>query len=204
MSKLLLFDFDGVVVDSLEFYEHSVNLCLEKLGVQRLESRADFLNLFDDNFYVGISRYGIDKKDFTRVTAQVSPQLDLSQIKIHVEVLDMIESMRGRHLLSLISSNSNKAIRSICGEIDAYFEHVLGYEFMFSKIDKIRHEMKRTKISPESTYYIGDTVGDIKEAKAAGVQTIAVTWGWHSRERLSAVAPDFIVHSPQELSNLVE
>ena len=201
--KLLLFDFDGVVVDSLEFYENSVNICFEKLGLPRLDSRADFLNLFDENFYVGISRYGIDKNNFTQATALVAPHLDHSRIRIHSEILDIIESFRGRHLLSLISSNSTKAIRSIFSEVDTYFEHVLGYEFLFSKIDKIRHEMQRTKISPENTFYIGDTVGDMKEAKTAGVRTIAVTWGWHDRKRLAAAGPDYIVDSPEELENIV-
>ena len=203
MQKLLLFDFDGVVVDSLEFYENSVNLCLDRLGMPRLEARADFLELFDDNFYDGIAKRGVNRKDFTHATAVVTPHLDFGRIKIHTEVLDLIESLKDEHLLSLISSNSTRAIRSIHRDIDSYFEHVLGYEFMFSKIDKIRHEMKRTGIPNDRTYYIGDTVGDVKEAKSAGVQIIAVTWGWHSRERLAASGPDYIVDSPQELGEIV-
>ena len=201
--KLLLFDFDGVIADSLAFYEHSVNLCLERLGVPRLKSRAGFLALFDDNFYEGITRLGVDGKDFTYATAMVSPQLDFSRIGIHREVLEVVETLRAEHILSLISSNSAQAIRTIHRGIDSYFDYVLGYEFMFSKIDKIRHEMKRTGIPKERTYYIGDTLGDMKEAKIAEVQTIAVTWGWHSRERLSTVNPDFIIETPRELERIV-
>ena len=32
MQKLFLFDFDGVLVDSLAVYERRVRLCLEKIG----------------------------------------------------------------------------------------------------------------------------------------------------------------------------
>ena len=202
MKKLLLFDFDGVVVDSLAFYESSVNLCLDRLGQPRLESRSDFLALFDENFYDGISRRGIDSEAFTKATYMVASELDFSIIKIHEDVLDIIKGLRGNHRLSLISSNSTHAIHYICSEVDVYFEHVLGYEFMFSKIEKIRHEMERTGIPTAQTFYIGDTLGDIKEAKSAGVKTIAVTWGWHSRERLAVSAPDYIIDSPQELGEL--
>jgi phosphoglycolate phosphatase len=203
MKKLLLFDFDGVVVDSLEFYESSVNLCLERLGRPRLESRSDFLALFDENFYDGISRRGIDSEAFTKVTYRVAPELDFSTIKIHGDVLDIIKGLKDNHSLSLISSNSTHAIRYICSEVDACFEQVLGYEFMFSKIEKIRHEMERTGIPSTQTFYIGDTLGDIKEAKSAGVQTIAVTWGWHSRERLAASDPDYIIDRPEDLKRLL-
>jgi phosphoglycolate phosphatase len=62
-----------------------------------------------------------------------------------------------------------------------------------------RANTERTAIS----FYIGDTVGDIKEARAAGVWTVAVTWGWHSRERLLAARPDFLVDTPEELLQIV-
>ncbi len=204
MKKLLLFDFDGVVVDSLEFYETSVNLCLERMGRPPLESRNDFLGLFDENFYDGISRRNIDPEEFTKTTYMVAPELDFSKIKLHTDVLDIIGNLRKDHVLSLISSNSTHAIRYIYSGIDSYFEHVLGYEFMFSKIEKIRHEMERTGIPQARTFYIGDTLGDIKEAKTAGVKTIAVTWGWHSRDRLAAIEPDYIVDTPQELLKVCE
>ena len=202
MKRLLLFDFDGVVVDSLEFYEASVNLCLEKIGEPRLESRSDFLELFDDNFYAGIMRRGIDQKAFTEATVQVAPYLNFGSISLYGEVVQVIEALKKDHNLSLISSNSAHAIRHIFEKVDFYFEHVLGFEFMFSKIEKIRHETKRTGISAESTYYIGDTLGDILEAKAAGVKTVAVTWGWHPKERLVTGNPDYVVDSPREILKL--
>lgn len=198
MKNLLLFDFDGVVVDSLEFYENSVNLCLERMGVPRLESRSDFLALFDENFYEGISRRGIDPEAFTKVTAEVAPGLDFGSIRLNQRMLEILLELRRLHVLSLISSNSTHAIRYIFSGIDSYFEHVLGFEFMFSKSGKIRHEMERTGIPGDRTYYIGDTLGDVNEAKQAGVKTIGVTWGWHPRERLARSAPDYILDHPEE------
>jgi phosphoglycolate phosphatase len=42
-QKLLLFDFDGVLVDSLEVYEDVVRQCLERLGRPIIRNREDFL-----------------------------------------------------------------------------------------------------------------------------------------------------------------
>jgi pyrophosphatase PpaX len=47
---------------------------------------------------------------------------------------------------------------------------------------------------------VGDSPFDIRAAKAAGVHAIAVTWGGiHSRERLEAEGPDALVDSAEEL-----
>ena len=48
-------------------------------------------------------------------------------------------------------------------------------------------------------YYVCDTVGDIREARDAGIRTVAVTWGWHSRERLAAAHPDRLIDVPEKL-----
>ena len=71
-----------------------------------------------------------------------------------------------------------------------------------SKIDKINHAVSEFKANKDQTYYVGDTTGDIREAKTAGVRTVAVAWGWHSRERLAAVRPDHLVDKPQDLLNI--
>jgi phosphoglycolate phosphatase len=46
MERLMIFDFDGVVVDSLNVYEGTVRECLEKIGQPIVKNRADFLELY--------------------------------------------------------------------------------------------------------------------------------------------------------------
>ena len=49
---------------------------------------------------------------------------------------------------------------------------------------------------------MGDTVGDILEAREAGVCTVGAAWGWHGAERLLRAAPDHLAHSPSDLLDL--
>lgn len=51
--------------------------------------------------------------------------------------------------------------------------------------------------------YVGDMASDIQAAKGAGMMAIAVTTGYHSRERLLKEEPDIIVNSLSELSDML-
>ena len=66
-------------------------------------------------------------------------------------------------------------------------------------VAKIRQALAKYGTAKEDAWFIGDTTGDIREAKAVGIKTIAVTWGWHSREKLAAVEPDYLIDRPEEL-----
>jgi phosphoglycolate phosphatase len=202
--NLLLFDFDGVVVDSLEMYESAVDRCFEKIGLKPIGNRAEFLTLFEENFYEGIARRGADIRAFSEASASIAPGLDYRSVVIHSDVLEALRILKDENDLAVISSNTSFAISAILPEADSYFDRILGCDFRLSKVEKILYAMELFRIGMESTFYIGDTTGDIREARAAGVKTVAAAWGWHPREMLEKAQPDFLIDSPFQLLDLVK
>ena len=201
MQKLFLFDFDGVVVDSLELYEKTVNLCLKKIGSPIIRGHTDFLALFEENFYDAIRKKGVNVIEFIKMSASIAPTLDYTRVSPYYDLAPVLEKLKNNNFLVIVSSNSNYAINLMLAKykFDHYFQDVLGYELTFSKSEKIILSMNKLKVEKGETYYIGDTTGDIKEAKEAKVKTVAVTWGWHSREKLESISPDYIIDTPAEL-----
>lgn len=65
----------------------------------------------------------------------------------------------------------------------------------------IQQAMRMLKTAPEDTVYVGDSPGDIRAARNAGVFAVAVLWGYHAREDYAAegAEPDMYVSSPEEL-----
>lgn len=204
MTRLFLFDFDGVIVDSLDFYRGSSGRCFAEMGITDFEDEGAFLDLFDDNFYVALTKRDIDIDEFAQVARRVGPTLDYDTIVPFPAVLPVLEQLSAEHTLLVVSSNSGKTIQKILARhgCDRYFNAVLGSDFLFSKADKIIHAMKEWKQDGDRTCFIGDTVGDIREAQEAGVRTVAVTWGWHGKERLAQAAPDYLIEDPVELLQL--
>jgi phosphoglycolate phosphatase len=203
-NSLLLFDFDGVLADSLALYSEAVKLILERIGTPIVRDREDYLELFEGNFYESMAARGVDLPAFSAAAQEILPGMDYSTMKPFPGLIPVLGSLQKDYLLAVVSSNGSQTIEKALDRFgfSPYFQDILGSDFLFSKREKIGHALSKYQVNPSRTYYVGDTTGDIAEAKAAGVLSVAVTWGWHSRDKLAAAAPDFLIATPRELLGL--
>ena len=64
--------------------------------------------------------------------------------------------------------------------------------------------LERLGSKPEEAAFVGDSPFDMGAGKAAGVFTVAVSWGKiHPVERLLETGADAVVHSPEELLDVL-
>ena len=64
--------------------------------------------------------------------------------------------------------------------------------------------LDRLGSTPEEAAFVGDSPFDMGAGKAAGVFTVAVSWGKiHPVERLRETGADAVVHSPKELLDVL-
>ncbi|MCX7816078.1 MAG: HAD family hydrolase [Syntrophales bacterium] len=203
--KLLLFDFDGVIVDSLHVYSKAVKWCLERIGKPLISSTEDYLNLFEENFYEALERRGVDLTAFLTALKEYSTLVNYYEnVNVIPGILPVLEELSHNNILAIISSNSRGAIERIFSRfsVGKFFKSIMGSDDSYSKKNKMEKLMAVYGISKNDTLYIGDTAGDIREGKLAGVITVGVAWGWHPKDRLENVKPDYIVNSPEELLKL--
>lgn len=202
--KLFLFDFDGVLVDSLDVYEKTVTDCLQKINQPLTRGREEFLELFDNNFYESLEKKGINLDVFMGAAEDIIARIDYSKMKPFTDILPVLDELKKNNILIVISSNDSPTIQEALRlyNFNGIFQEILGSDFKFSKKEKILHAIKKYSVAPDDIYYIGDTTGDIKEGKQAGVKTVGVTWGWHSKEKMAAAKPDYLFDIPQELLKL--
>ena len=203
-KSLLLFDFDGVLADSLDLYSEAVARCLERIGTPIVKNREDYLVLFDGNFYESMAARGVDLAAFAQAAREILPRIDYGAMQPFPGLIPVLDALQKNHFLAVVSSNGHRTIRAMLTRFgfDPYFREIFGSDFHFSKKEKIDHAIEKYGVPREKAFYIGDTVGDILEARAAGVRSVAVTWGWHDRGRLTSVHPDFVVDTPEGLLSI--
>ena len=205
MGNVLVFDFDGVIADSLEILmKNFINAC-QKNNVNQIGSKEKFLKLFEKNFYGSLVDLGVNKEKIPKILGDLNTNLlnEQNKPKLFYGVENMLKRLSKNNKIIIVTSNVTQPIEDFLKSknIDC-FEEVIGADKETSKVKKI--EAIKSKFKGNKYFYIGDTKGDIIEGKKAGVKTIAVTWGWHSEDKLKEENPDFIVHNPQELVNLLE
>lgn len=202
--KLLLFDFDGVLVDSIDVYEKTVTDCLENIHQPLTRGREEFLELFEGNFYESLVQKGVDLDKFMTASVDILAGVNYAAMKPFDAIRPVLRKLAKNHPLIVISSNDTPTIAEALRlyDFEGIFQEILGSDFMFSKKDKILHVIKKYNVTFSDIYYIGDTTGDMKEGRAAGVKTVGVTWGWHSKEKMAAVQPDYLFDKPEDLLKL--
>lgn len=202
--KFLLFDFDGVLVDSLDVYEKTVTDCLKVINQPLTRGREEFLELFEGNFYESLVQKGVDLGKFMAASVDILSKVNYAEMKPFDAIRPVLHELAKNHSMIVISSNDTLTITEALRlyDFNGIFSEVLGSDFMLSKKDKILHVIEKYNATLQDIYYIGDTTGDIKEGKQAGVKTGGVTWGWHSKEKMAASQPDYLFDQPEDLLKL--
>ena len=59
-------------------------------------------------------------------------------------------------------------------------------------------------VAPEECLFFGDSASDMQAAHNAGMQAVAVTWGYQPQERLMAAAPDHVIEKPVDMLRFIE
>ncbi len=203
--SFLFFDFDGVIVDTLDIsYESS------KKASGGSYSREEYLVRFHGNIY----EYHKSKEDASDSKKEVPTAKDDFFRHYIPRLFDRqpIDGMRqilaelaATHTLAIVSSTINAPIQEYLDryEIAQYFDTVFGADTHTSKVKKINMLLELYATTPEHCLFITDTLGDMREATKADVKSIGVAWGFHAVETLHQGSPIAIAKSPDELAHLI-
>ncbi|MDI6825857.1 MAG: HAD hydrolase-like protein [Candidatus Aenigmarchaeota archaeon] len=91
MKKLLIFDYDGVIVDSLDMMVKVVNKLCRSCNFKHNLSKEEVAALFDVNFFEGMKKLGIDKKEVKKYSHAAMDFLKENGLEPYVEEIIGIE-----------------------------------------------------------------------------------------------------------------
>jgi phosphoglycolate phosphatase len=202
-GSVLLFDFDGVVADSLEAYFAAFTSVCTEMGFDRINSRESLLSLFDGNVFLQLVRAGFPVHRLREMAVRFAPRIRaiVETVPPFPGMPETLSRLAARHPLYIITSNETAVVKAFLERHGVTgVRDIIGADIEPSKVKKIRAARKR---EPRRTpYYIGDTRGDMTEARRARALPVAVTWGWHPEARLLSGKPWRAVHTPEELERL--
>ncbi len=207
-EKVIIFDFDGTIADSLDAIVRITNRLAVEFGYKPT-SQEELAQIKKLNSRQIINQSGVSiyKLPFLirKVKAELNKEIQkLSPIPGIKEALIELKNQGNR--LGILTTNSKENVIAFLekNNLQGLFDFIYSATTLFGKNKVINKLLKQENIKREETLYVGDETRDIEAAKKSRVKAIAVSWGFNSKEVLAEQNPDFLLHQPYELINVIE
>jgi HAD superfamily phosphatase (TIGR01681 family) len=202
-KKVIIFDFDGTLADTLDALVIVTNrLALEFGYPPTTPEELPKLRNLSSREIIQQSGVPIFKIPFFLKKIRESLQNYILRLNTIPGIKEALSQLKNQgYCLGILTSNSEENVRlflEIQGMQDL-FSFIDSETSLFGKDKSIRKLMKKNNLSPEEVIYVGDETRDIEASKKMRVKVIAVSWGFNSGEILAKHSPDFLIHHPSEL-----
>lgn len=207
-SSVVLFDFDGTIVDSHPGIVRCLSMALRDFDLEVPDERlrADIGPPFDEL----LPGYGVAGDDVTACIDRYRRYYragGMFEATIYDGVRELLDGLLddGVHL-AVASSKAEPFVRDVAAHFGllGMFEHVVGATLDLrrsSKADVIGEALDRLGAAPSSATMVGDRSHDVLGARASGVErTFGVLWGFGTEAELVAAGARAVVAEPAELA----
>lgn len=208
--KLVIFDMDGTILDTLEDLRRSTNAALAANGFpgRTMEETRRFVG----NGIAKLIERAVPEGTSPEATAAV-----LEAFKAHYAahcadhthpyagVPELLARLRSDGVLTAVVSNkADFAVQILAKDyFPRLFDFVLGEREGIAKKpapDMVYTVLRELSVAPDDARYVGDSEVDVATAKNSGVAGVFVTWGFRSAQTLCAAGAAVLAATPGELA----
>jgi len=206
----VLFDLDGTLVDSgaiiLASFKHAARTVLARdVEEEQIAALVGGSNLHDQMRV--LSPAHVD--ELVRVYREHNRPLH-DELEAFDGVEELIETLSGQgRKLGIVTAKGRQTVDLAFAvlSLESYFDAVVTADMTDRHKPDPAPVLKALELlesEPADAAFVGDSPYDIAAGKAAGVFTVAVSWGKiHPEERLLEAGADVLVHSPKELLDVL-
>jgi phosphoglycolate phosphatase len=198
-NKILVFDFDGTLVESsqniikaLSNYIPGLTFEKYKFLMHKYFLHPSFFNIFQI-FWLEL------KVKSKRNEIHQKVQEEVSRVDFVPGLIDVLKELKLRNYkLIILSSNYKDSIEKyLKSKKITIFDEIYGSGHVLSKFIELKRIKKHNPNS--EIFYIGDELRDIYTARKAKVKEVGVTWGINSREDFEEYKTQKILEGVEQL-----
>ena len=215
-EKLLLFDYDGTLVDSAQMIIDGTIEAFNRCGLatpEREEIRAGI----GQKLHIAFKRYlPLEHKGLINEVIRhyrqwyMEKDLEGTQFEpLFKNVKPVLKTLyQDGWSLGIATNKSMRGLNRglLHHEIEKFFSIIMTTDDFTPKPDKAMaiHALRTLRVKNSAAFMIGDTVYDIKMGKNAKINTVGVTWGYNTEEALYQENADHIINDPNEFVEILK
>ena len=205
--KCVVFDFDGTLADTEEKTFNIYNDMAEKYKYRKITKEElqhiknlhikEIMEIVDIPFYK-LPRVLSEGQKRMRATME-DIRAFYPEIKTFMDDLTQITEYRG-----ILTSNIEKTVQSFLRHyrLEEDIDFIM-CSALLSKEKKIKKVLKKYDLKKEELLYVGDETRDIESCHRAGVDVVAVKWGYNTPKALERCNPTYMVDHTTDILTIV-
>ena len=200
--RLVIFDSDGTLADTLPWLRRVFNELADKHGFKRVEAdEMERLRELHGRELLQALALPLWKVPQVARSMRVRMARDIGQFSLFAGVGEMLRRLAAdRVTMGIVSSNSRENVERILGPARAgWIAHFACGASLFGKAPKLRQLLRASGIPPAEAIYLGDEVRDAEASRKAGMAFGAVAWGHHDERILRAQKPEAFFNTAEEI-----
>lgn len=198
--KAIIFDFDGTIADSFEASVHTVEVVLKRKPFTATEIKE----LRQSSMPEVMKKLNIKKWQLPLLVMKGRREIDkhMDDVEIFTGLPEVLAKLSDKgYELYIVSTHAPEGIETFLNKyhINGYFSDIYGNVSLLGKTKTLRRLQRQHRLMSSECIFVGDEVRDIQAARKAGLQCIAVGWGFNAPDVLKAHNPTLFASSPAEL-----
>lgn len=210
-KKIVIFDLDGTLLNTLDDLTYSTNFALEQFGYQA-KSCDDVRNYVGNGVFKLIERAIPNGKDNPNFQTCLSlfkanyKQNMYNKTAPYEGIIELLNYLKIKGIkIAVVSNKFDSAVKELC---QRYFSNLVDFVSGENEAEGIRKKpapdsvfrvLEEFNLTSEDAIYVGDSEVDIQTALNSNLPCISVTWGYKDRDFLLNNGAEIIVDSPDEI-----
>jgi phosphoglycolate phosphatase len=199
--RLAIFDFDGTLADSLDWFRASFHDVIARFDLTPVtaEELEQMRGLSPREM---MARLNVSMWQLPAIVSDMRKRklAAASDTSLFAGIPAMLSDLQRLGIkTAIVSSDSEASVRQVLGPTTVHITRFDCGAAVFGKHWKFRRVARKLGAKPSETICIGDEIRDIEAAKAAGMDSGAVAWGYALPAALQAAGPTHLFNSIEEM-----
>lgn len=215
MKKLVIFDLDGTLLNTIADLAQSTNHALAALGYPtHKEEEYNFMvgNGINKLFERALPEEEKTEENVLRVRKEFVPYYDqhnADKSRPYPGITELLDELQAKGLQVAVASNKYQAATE---KLIAHYFPNIRFTAVFGQREGVNVKpdptvvydiLKIAQISKKDVLYVGDSGVDMQTAIHAEVTSCGVTWGFRPRAELETFHPNYIINKAEEVLEIV-
>lgn len=214
MGKLIIFDYDGTIVQTLDLFKESLKELIKRLDLKLRDfgkEEFEYMAKRTPKIWLPkiLSKIPENRKPnpdyILEIFKQIYAKKHLKLIKPVDGIYEVLNKLKKRGYILVLTTGRVLVSKYVKEELkhlglDKYFDLI----YVPNSSDKVKTLSTIVKMfNTKECIIVGDSVDDIKAGKLLGLKTIAALYGFTEKNELVKYRPDHVIKNVKDLLNIL-